>query len=276
MLCDYHLHCSYSVDAEGACAEYCAAAARAGLSEIALTPHYDLDPYRTERVVVDGRVQPMSGPWLDRYVAEVLELRAQWAPRGLVVLLGLEVDYCPEVEPAIERVVTLHPWDVVIGAVHNLDHVSLSAGGEARSYFRAHPAEEVVPRFYAVAQRMVERCPVDVVAHLDVFRRHSEAIYGTGALDEMAPLAGPVLRAIADRDLALEINTWARPLASGKTLPSAGVLQQAPSAGVRAVTVGSDAHRPGQVGIGVAEATRLTQDLGLGPPVRFRERRRLV
>ena len=276
MLCDYHLHCSYSLDAEGSCAEFCAAAARAGLSEIAFTPHYDMDPYRVEQVMVHGRAEPMGGPWLERFAAEVLALRDQWAPRGLYVLLGLEVDYCPEVEPAINQVVTLHPWDLVIGAVHNLDHTSLSSRGEARSYLAAHPAEEVVPRFYAVAQQMVERCPVDVVAHLDVFRRHGEAIYGTARLDEMAGLAGPVLRAIAERGLALEVNTWARPLASGETLPSAGVLQQALAAGVRAVTVGSDAHRPAQVGIGVADATSLTQELGLGPPVRFRERRHLA
>jgi len=127
---DYHVHPDFSRDAEGSIEELCARAVEIGLDEICFTTHYEPDPVRgeIERVCVGGRAQAVGSDWPDAYFAAIGAARAKFP--GVTVLVGVEVGYEPGLEGIISDFLRRYPFDFVLGAIHCLDHVSITAGDE--------------------------------------------------------------------------------------------------------------------------------------------------
>ena len=126
---DYHVHPDFSPDAEGSVEAYCERAAELGLEEVCFTTHYEPDPARAEheKVRVNGRVQPVDSDWPDAYFA-ALRAAATKFPR-VAVLAGVEVGYEPGLEGTISDFLRRYPFDFALGAIHCLDHISITAGG---------------------------------------------------------------------------------------------------------------------------------------------------
>jgi histidinol-phosphatase (PHP family) len=275
---DYHVHPDYSPDATGKMAEYCRLAVDAGLQEICFTTHYEPDPVRRERewVNIGGRRVPMQGDWVGTYFAEIADLRQRF--KRLAVLAGVEVGYEPGLEEPIAAFLAARPFDFVIGAVHSLDHVALTSGGELDEFRRAHGKEdpiEVVARYFSRLTAVVRSGLFDAVAHIDAYRKYIRALYDRQFEVTCATEMPRFLAVLARTGTALEINTSALRRGMSDPYPAWSVLDLAITAGVRRVTVGSDAHRPDDVGSGIAEATCRLASRGLRP-LRFRSRRALL
>lgn len=272
---DYHVHPGYSPDATGTMAEYCRRAVEAGLEEVCFTTHYEPDPARRERewVNVGGQRLPMQAGWTGPYLAEIEGLRRSF--EGLVVLAGVEIGYEPGLEEAIRAFLGTHRFDFVIGAVHSLDHVALTSSAELDDFRNAYggrePAE-VVERYFARLTAVVNTGLFDAVAHIDAYRKYIRALFDRRFDAACAEAMPRFLAALAQSRTALEVNTSALRRGMTEPYPTWSVLDQAVAAGVRHVTVGSDAHRPEDVGSGIAEVTAELVRRGL-EPLRFRGRR---
>jgi len=271
-LCDYHVHPGYSIDAEQASiTDYCRAALDKGLGEICCTPHFEADPVRRARdwwVRVAGGLVPMDNPaWLDVYFREIEAARAEFGPLGLTVRAGLEVGFERGTEEAVGRVLGAYPFDLVLGSVHCLEHVSISSADECAAYFRNHSAAEMGRAYFTSLLEAVQSGLFDVMAHLDLYRRYGARFYGAAADTAHRGLVEPVLAAMAATGTGLEINTSS--LARGHTWfhPADEVVEMARAAGVRVFTLGSDAHRVADLGRGLAQAAACLERLGLVPAV---------
>ena len=56
----------------------------------------------------------------EEYIDEVRELKAEQAPRGVTVLLGLEADWLEDEEDYIREMVAAYDYDYVIAGIHFL------------------------------------------------------------------------------------------------------------------------------------------------------------
>src|ERR1044072_9103575 len=129
---DYHMHTPLCRHAVGEPTELAAQAVRVGLKEIGFSDHSPMEREDFD----DWRMKPQE---LDEYVAKVE--RARRENPGLIIRLGLEVDYLPGHEGWIRELAARHPWDYFIGSVHYIsDSRALErpyklAGGENRDAF---------------------------------------------------------------------------------------------------------------------------------------------
>ena len=272
---DYHIHPDYSQDAGGTLAEYCAAAATAGLAEVCFTTHYEPDPVRAEVewVRVRGERRPVGSDWVHDYLADIAACRRRFAP--LVILAGVEVGYEPGLEGAVSDFLDRNPLDFVLGAIHCLDHVSITAGNELNRFRREyahHGAGFVAARYLEFVRAAAGSQLFDCIAHLDIYRKYIRELFDEDFDRTVDESLDATLRCIAASGTGIEVNSSALRRGSDEPYPSIGILHRAVAAGVHTFTTGSDAHRPTDVGRGIETVTGILAGLGV-TPARFRARK---
>ena len=271
---DYHVHPDFSHDAEGSVDEFCARAIEVGLDEICFTTHYEPDPGRShiERVNVSGRAQAVDSDWTEAYFAAIRAAAARFP--DLAVLAGVEVGYEPGLEGTISDFLGRRQFDFVLGAVHCLDHICLTAGDELdrfKTEYLSLGPERVAERYFHNVRAAAGSQLFDCLAHLDIYRKYIEPLFDQRFGTTAESLLPSVLEFVAESGTGLEVNTSALRRGNAETYPELSILRLARDAGVRVFTVGSDAHRPADLGKGLESAVQALKELGV-EPARFRKR----
>jgi len=261
---DYHVHSDYSQDAESSVADYCRQALAIGLTEICFTPHFEIDPVRKaldDRVRLDGKFVPMFSNWVDRCIADVEQARADFAP--LKVRLGVEVGYDPSIEKELADWLRRYPFDYVLGSIHCIDHVAITAHDENDFYYARANAQEATEGYFDLLNRTIESGLFDVIGHIDVFKKYSLDKFGNELVERAKPRWPGVFERILRRPpLTIEINTSGLRHAPAEAYPSESVLRIARDAGLEHVTIGSDGHRLKHLGFGLETGYALADRLG--------------
>jgi histidinol-phosphatase (PHP family) len=263
---DSHVHSEWSWDApSGSMERACARAADLGLPAIAFTEHVDRTAWP---LPADGplrdRLMPLAGPdgvltppELDAagYLEAIERCREQFP--GLRILSGLELGEPHWHAAAVAKVLGAGQFDRVLGSLHCLPDGDGFA--EPWGLYPHRDPARVVREYLAEVTRLVTQSDVfSVLAHVDYpMRSWPEAQAGPFGLGTFEEEFRAALRATAQSGRALEINT---------RLPlHPGILAWWHDEGGPAVTFGSDAHVPGLVGNGFAEAARLAEATGFRP-----------
>lgn len=272
---DYHVHPDFSHDAKGSIEDYCRRAVETGVREICFTTHYEPDPVRAgiEHVVVGGEWRSTDSDWPRFYLAAIEESRKHF-PR-LVVRAGVEVGYERGLEGRIADFLSRYEFDFVLCGTHLVDHLAISSGAELPAFkerYQPRGAEWFAEAFFSYVQAAVGSGLFDCLAHIDIYRKYIGPLFGA----ELEALCrGRLLQAInqlAAAGVGLELNTAGLRRGGGETYPPEWVVRAARDAGVRVFTVGSDAHRPEDLGAGIDVASAMLARLGLRP-ARFAGRR---
>lgn len=261
---DYHIHPDYSIDAEGSVEDHCRAAVIKGISEIAFTTHLDADRTGNDHFVnVKGKnVDVKNSDWLEDYEQTIRETGDRFAHEGLTVRLGVEIDCYEGVEADLPERFHATGFDYILGSVHMIDHVAISAGDRASAIFDKYSLEEVGQAYFGTILDSIELDLFDVLAHLDLYRRFGEVHYGS----EIARLWEPYIDEIASqmkrKSLGFEVNT--SPLRRGRPepMPSSMLVSALYNSGIRTVTVGSDSHTPQDLGSGIHHALAMLEKIG--------------
>lgn len=271
---DYHVHPDFSPDAEGSVEEFCARAVELGLEEICFTTHCEPDPARSdiERVRMNGQPQPVDSDWPDAYFAALAAARARF-PR-VTVLAGVEIGYEPGLEGIISDFLRRYPFDFVLGAIHCLDHVSITAGDELdrfKTEYMSRGPESVAERYFHHLRAAAGCQLFNCLAHLDIYRKYIEPLFDRRFGTTAESLLPSVLQFVAESGTGIEVNSSALRRGNAEPYPELSILRLARDAGVRVFTVGSDAHRPADLGKGFESAVQALKGIGV-EPARFRRR----
>ncbi len=261
---DYHVHPDYSLDATGTIDQYCQKALELGLKEICFTTHYDTDPVRKDEdpfMRIDGKIVPLSKGNVKRYIEDVRRANKIYSPMGLSVKAGLEVDYAPHIEKDLRRNLADFDLDYILGAVHCLDHIAISASKEAESYFKRKSIKELCQEYYGVLTKAVRSGLFDAIAHLDIYRKYGLTFYGKEVLTAHRGLVEPVLELMVEKDVGMEINTALLRKGHKEFYPSLEILNLALKMNVKIIAYGSDAHKVSHLGKGIKEAYLLVEKL---------------
>lgn len=261
---DWHVHPDYSLDATGTIDQYCRRALELGLKEICFTTHYDTDPFRKDEdpyIKIEGKIVPLNEENVKSYIADARRASNKFAPLGLSVKVGLEADYAPHIEEQLRLNLASFELDYLLGAVHCLDHIAISASNEAERYFKKKSMEETVEAYYEVLKRAVESNLFDAMAHLDIYKKYGLGFYGEDILILHRGLVEPVLELMVKNDVGMEVNTGVLRKGHREFCPGAEILQLALEMGVRIVAFGSDAHKVEDLGKGIKEAYQIVENL---------------
>jgi len=253
---DYHLHSSYSADAHASMEEMCRSALALGVPEIGFAEHYDLHPDENPRDWL--RLEP----WL----AELEHCRAEFAGR-LKIRAGIEIGEPHLFQAEAQAVLASAPFDYAIGSLHWVGRSSVFDVA-----FFQRPAEEAFRLYFEELEHMTGVGGFDVLGHLDVPVRTAFNVYGGYDPRCYETLIRPVLRNCIDRGIALDINTSAMRRSARVLLPGPDILRWYAEMGGERVTLGSDAHRSGQVASHLDEALDAMKAAGLPYLTQFEQR----
>lgn len=253
------MHTPLCRHATGEPVEYAAQALQAGLTEIGFTDH---SPMRRD----DFDDWRMRADQLDEYVEKVR--RAQREFPNLVIKLALEIDYLPGQEEWIRELATRHPWDYFIGSVHYIsDNWDLDNPAKL-SEWKSRNATDVWTTYFERLTMAAEAGLFEIIGHADLpkkFRFYPDR--------DLTDVFQRFLSVAAKQNVAIELNTAGLRKECREIYPSRDILKLAHEAGV-AITFGSDAHAPAEVGMDFAAAVELARAVGYTHCCRFSRRER--
>ncbi len=228
----------------------CRRAVELGLPSIAFTEHADW--VRGPRGVFD----------VGGYFDCIERCRAEFP--GLRILTGVEMGE-PHRYPEEAKALLAGPFERVLGSVHAIDWKGRTTDASERGFLTPANVDEVFRLYLAEVLALVESDqPFQVLAHLDYPKRYWPA--DPGYAD--APYEDAyrtVLRAAAQRGVALEVNTTRGRDPARFLCPGPTVLGWWREEGGRAVSFGSDAHSPEFLAAGFALARDLVTAAGFKP-----------
>ena len=253
------MHTPLCRHAAGTPSEYAAQALAAGLSEIGFSDHSPMrrDDFDDWRMRLDQ---------LDEYVAAVRAAQKDFPQ--LTIKLALEVDYLPGHEEWIRDLAARHPWDYFIGSVHyvtdtwDIDNPAKLALWNGRDVF------EVWSQYFERLTAAAASGLFQIIGHADLPKK-----FGHRPQQDCAEIYLPFLRAACHSGTAIELNTAGLRKECREIYPTPQLLRLAALEGV-AITFGSDAHRPKDVGQFFTEALQLARSVGYTQCCRFTQRQR--
>ena len=280
---DYHIHLwphgrRDTVPTIEELAAYCARAAEAGVTEIALTEHlfrfvqadallhgfWADDPDAGLRASMAQYWDDHARADLDRYVSCVLEAKAA----GLPVVLGLEVDYYRDRMGEVAALLAGYPFDVLLGSVHWVgaswrfddlgDPLSMAQ-------WSSRTVEGAWDDYTTALEELAASGTCDVLAHPDLIkvtgRRPGEPEEFWDRMAEAAAASG----------MAAEVSSagWRKPAA--EAYPAPPLLARFAARGVP-FTTASDAHGLPGVAERAGDLVDLLRDAGVATLRAYRGR----
>ncbi|MBN1426569.1 histidinol-phosphatase HisJ family protein [Candidatus Fermentibacteria bacterium] len=246
---DCHLHTEFSGDAELKLSWVLANAPRLGLAGVCPTEHFDPAPteYRFLNTDLEGMFRRHR-----RLISE---------PHPVALGIGLEVTYRPENEDETRHLLAAHHYDLVIGAVHDIDGLYLREWLQNQSP-RYSLRERLAP-FFALTADMVHSGLFRVIGHIDYVKRYVPGLAGDTLVAMFHDEYAEILSALVAQGGLLEINLAGLRHDLKEPYPSKAVLDLYRDLGGKTVTIGSDAHSPRHYEIPLTHGLAIAQTAGL-------------
>ncbi|MBQ7916072.1 MAG: histidinol-phosphatase HisJ family protein [Firmicutes bacterium] len=242
---DFHMHTTVSFDGVGTAREMAEAAAARGLKEICFTDH--LDYYLKEPV--------------EKYTFTTEDYNRaydQLEVPGLVIRHGFEFGMTTWNKAQLSADLQRRQFDFVLGSVHTVN--------DQDAYIPEYWQGRTVQEAFEVYLKEVLACvkvhdEYDVLGHLNyVCKSPNNPTHEPLRYEDYREIVDEILKELVRKGKGMEINTSGIDRA-GVFLPSAEFLRRFKELGGEIVTVGSDAHRPENVGKYIPEALEVLKEV---------------
>lgn len=263
---DLHTHHFRCGHADGTIRDYIEAGIAAGLQVIGISDH---TPYFGSPEEQPFPRISMAKREIAAYVDEVLELKAEFTGK-IDVLLGIESDFFPQHAEIYRSELSKYPFDYIIGSVHSVDDISIF---NKNRWKNQTPAEKIgqKERYYNMISHSAKSGMFQIMGHIDAMKGNYPAFSDIPAAD----VIDRTLQAIAESDVAIEINTSGKTKQSGGWYPSDEILERALYYGVE-TTFGSDAHVPSRVADEWEEVAAKLREIGFKHWVYYKQKQKRV
>ncbi len=245
---DSHTHSECSFDGTDSVIMLCEQASALEMYSLTITDHCECHEYFEKNVRDD----------IERSIMQINRARAMYHDR-LHVYTGIELGQPTQDSSAAEDALSLTDYDYVLGSLHNLR-------GEQDFYFLEYTEENVYPlldRYYDELLELARQDLFDCMSHLDYPLRY---IIGNSGLNidllRYSERLDAVLETVIKNNKSIEINTSGLRQVIGRTLPDISVIKRYRELGGKYVTLGSDAHRWGDIASGIETGLDMMLECG--------------
>lgn len=245
---DSHTHSENSFDGNDSIIMMSERAANIGLYSITVTDHCECQEY-FEKNYRDT---------VSKSIFDISKARALYHGK-LQIFTGIELGQPTQNIMAAEDALSLADYDFVLGSLHNLK-------GEEDFYFLNYTEENVpilLERYFNELLELACQNKFDSLAHMTYPLRYMVGISNLkDSFDKFSEIIDEILLTIIHNRKALEVNTSGLRQKIGKTLPDEQIVKRYLKLGGKYVTVGSDAHRWGDIGSGIEEGLSMLLKCG--------------
>jgi histidinol-phosphatase (PHP family) len=254
MLIDLHNHTALCNHAEGSVDEYVQAAIQNGVRYFGFSDHAPMDFDPAYRMHFDQMA--LYENWVHTAKEKYKD--------SITVLLGYEIDYLPG---SISEKVLERNADFFIGSVHFLGKWGFD-NPEFIGRYKNKNIDAVWQEYFDAVEKMAKSGKFDIVGHLDLIK-----VFKFLPKKDVRLIAANALKAIKEAGLVIEINSSGLRKPIHEPYPSKALLEEAYALDIP-ITFGSDAHKPGQIGMFEAEALHLAKEVGYTQCALFEQRER--
>ncbi len=269
---DYHMHLERGPFAIDYLVKFWERAKERGISEIGFTDH--THNFREFRPTFEHLLQPDVGyqymkDWMakdfNRSIDDYLTLLHEARAQGIPVKIGIEVDYFREQEQRITDILSRYSFDFILGSIHVIGQWGFDYDPECG--WAGRDVDTAYQEYYSALLQAVKSGLFDIIPHFDVIK-----VFGHRPRSSMVEHYEPVLDAMRDHGLALEISTAGLRKPVGEIYPAEEILSMACAKQIP-ITFASDAHVPEDVGFAWEDAAVLAGKCGYREYRIFRERK---
>jgi len=244
---DWHTHDCMSHDAVGTPLEYALTAQRRGLESICITNHVEqLDEVTGHYEIIPSR----DIPRLQKDYEMILEARKRCP--DIEILFGIELENNPPFYDAMLEITSALNFDLVIGSVHTVNDIVFSS----KNYIehQRHVAPESFYRdYYRETLEFVKWGHFDILGHGDLIRRYMVQVHPNTEPIIPHDILREIFAVMKEKNIGLEINTGGYFQPPQDCYPTREIIDLAVEYGIEQFTMGSDSHRPQDVGRGYEE-----------------------
>ncbi|MCQ2484218.1 MAG: histidinol-phosphatase HisJ family protein [Clostridia bacterium] len=260
---DTHAHTVRSFDGIYTADEMVEASIEKGLQTMAITDHVEMDWFY-------GHDREYNKTCYNSY-ADVVNAKEKYKDK-IEILVGIELgEPCYNLE-LTEKILVKHNYDMVIGSLHNLrdwdDFSQLDYVNDGIDIYK------MLHTYYEDQKEMVQWGGFDTLAHIIypmryMWTKHQMRVDKTKIKKDVDEL----LALLAEKDIALEINTSGLRQALKTTLPDVDYIKRFKELGGKHVTCGSDSHTTYEMGAGIHEGWKIAKECGFDSVLIFRQRK---
>lgn len=251
---DYHLHSSFSSDADYDIMELISSAKKKGLDSICITDHYDID------FPIDPDEPDMTFYLdTDEYYKHMSSVKKQFAP-DFDFRIGVELGIMPHIGDKLNSYVFSHQeLDFIIASAHIVD----SYDPYKPDYFIGKTDYQAYKRYFeTILESLKVFTNFNVVGHIDYILRYGKNKADNFKVSDYQDIFEEIFKIIVQNGKGIEINTGSLYKNLAFPHPHKDILKLYKDAGGEIITVGSDAHKPEYIGYGFDIAKEVLIDCG--------------
>lgn len=235
---DYHMHSSFSGDSKAPMEEMILAGIRKGLSRMCFTEHNDFDHPVSEDIPKDSM---LLNP--DSYLSDLLYYKEKYKDK-IDVLFGVELGLQPHVAKENAAFAKTHNYDFIIAS----SHVCHRKDPYLLSFYEGRSQKEAYLEYFeSILENLNLYSDFDVYGHLDYVVRYGPKRDEGYSYKQYKPVLDAILQKLVDNGRGIEINTGGLKYGIRDMNPCQDILCRYRELGGEIVTIGSDAHTPGQI-----------------------------
>lgn len=238
------MHDCMSHDAIGTPLEYALTAQKRGLKSICITNHVEqIDEATGIYEIIPSR----DIPRLQKDYELILEAREQCP--DMEILFGVELENNPPYYDAMLEITSALDFDLVIGSVHTVNDIVFSSKNFIEHQRHVDPVSFYTD-YYRETLEFVKWGHFDILGHPDLIRRYMVQVHP----DVKPIIPHDILRDIfsimKEKNIGMEVNTGGYFQPPEDCYPTREIIELALECGIEKFTMGSDSHRPQDVGLG--------------------------
>ena len=260
---DYHLHSYFSGDSQAPMKEMIQRAVSLGFTEMCFTEHMDISFPMSEEYPA-GMFEVDTEP----YLSELLKYREHFSDT-IKVRFGIELGLQPDLAHQIEAYSKRYDFDFIIGSTHIVQHRDPGFP----SYYEGISTEEGYRAYFQEILDSVRAFDnFDIYGHIDYVIRYSKEKDTNYCYDRYADIFDRIIESLIEKGKGIEINTGGLDKGLKEQHPCTEFLRRYRKKGGDIITVGSDAHRPADIGRHFDRAAEALKECGFNYYCTFEKR----
>lgn len=251
IISDCHMHSSFSSDSTAPMEDMILSAISKGLKIICFTEHMDYD------YPIQGNEDPFIVD-MDAYQKCLYELKDKYS-KQIEVLFGIELGMMPYLGPKYDALVSQYDFDFVLSSSHLVN----GQDPYYRTYFEGRNEGDAYREYFqTIIDNVSAFDKFNAYAHLDYVVRYGPTQNRQFSYIKYMDILEPVLKKLIENGKALEINTGGYTYGLNEPHPQMDLLKAFKGLGGEHITIGSDAHKPENIGAEFSKVLTILEHFG--------------
>lgn len=264
MIPDYHLHSSFSDDAETDIYDLIQSAGAMDMNSFCITDHYDKDyPVHAD----DNCTFNLD---TDYYIAEMKKVQLS-VSEHFDLRIGIELGVMPETAKSLTDFSKIHPGlDFIIASSHIVDNED----PYYPSFYEGRSEKESYRRYFeAILTNVQNFNDFDVYGHLDYCLRYGPDKAEKFKISDYLDIFEAIFKIIIPQGKGIEVNTGSLYRGLDFPHPHIKTLELYKNMGGEIITLGSDSHDDRHIGYAFNETAEMLKAHGFQHYCTYKDRK---